>query len=613
MAWVNAEDTGTLLGSLAAVADAAGLLDGRQDTGDPGRAVRHWLETDGDRCLIVFDDAKDPDVLRPFIPVRGRAQVLITSHRQSVANLGASVPVDVFTAEEALAFLAGRTELTDGAGAAVAAELGYLPLALAQAAAVVAGQRLEYSTYLGRLRALRVEEHMTTGEGQPYPPGVAEAVLLSMDAVRAGDRAGVCAEVMEIMAVLSATGVPRDLLQAAGHAGVLARRRRWSRVSPALVDRALARLAEQSLLTFSLDGQTVIAHRLVMHVVREGLARQGRLTEVCRAAASVLDTDAVTLVGSQDRVAVRDIPKQVAALLETAAGPAVQADDGLARVLLSLRFWALYHLNELGDSALQAIAVGEPLVADFEQLLGPDHPDTLGSRNNLALAYWAAGRFDDAIPLLELILAGRQRALGVDDPSTVASRGNLATAYREAGRAVEAIPLLMETLAGRERVLGVDHPDTLASRGNLAAIYRDVGHPADAIPLLEQIAAARERLLGADHPSSLRSRNNLAIAFRDAGRTAEAISLHEQTLAACERLLGPDHAHTLTSRNNLANAYRDAGRVAEAMPLFEQALADRERVLGPDHPHTLATQSNLALARAEARRTGLAPIPGDFG
>ena len=35
-------------------------------------------------------------------------------------------------------------------------------------------------------------------------------------------RAGVCTGVMEIMAVLSAAGVRRDLLHAAGQAGVLA-------------------------------------------------------------------------------------------------------------------------------------------------------------------------------------------------------------------------------------------------------------------------------------------------------------------------------------------------------------------------------------------------------
>jgi hypothetical protein len=53
---------------------------------------------------------------------------------------------------------------------------------------------------------------------------------------------------------------------------------------------------------------------------------------------------------------------------------------------LGLRGWALWFLNDLGDSTAQAIAVAEPLLADRERVLGPDHPDTLTSRNNLAAA-----------------------------------------------------------------------------------------------------------------------------------------------------------------------------------------------------------------------------------
>ncbi|MFI5067845.1 MAG: tetratricopeptide repeat protein, partial [Streptosporangiales bacterium] len=391
-----------------------------------------------------------------------------------------------------------------------------LPLALAQAAAVIRGQHLPYGTYLERLRALPAGTYLSRGPGQPYPHGVAEAVLLSLEAVRAGDRAGVCGGVLEVLSVLSAAGVRRDLLHAAWQAGALADGS--DRLGAAVVDEALGQLAEGSLLAFSLDGEAVIAHRLVMRVVRDGLARQGRLAAVCRAAAAVLDARARALFGSLDRVAVRDIPEQVAALQDTIASCASGTGEELARILLGLRLRALYHLLELGDSTAQAIMAGEPLVADCERVLGPDHPDTLASRDNLAAA------------------------------------------YRAAGRAAEAIPLHQQTLAASERVLGPDHPSTLTSRNNLAEAYGAAGRAAEAIPLHEQTLAARERVLGPDHPHTLTSRNNLAAAYQMAGRAAEAIPLHEQTLAARERVLGPDHPHTLSSRNNLAAAYRAAGR-----------------------------------------------------
>jgi hypothetical protein len=208
VAWVNAEDESVVLAGLAEVAVALRIA-GTSDAEAAARAVRRLLEVDGERCLLVFDNATDPKLLRPFLPAAGAARVIITSNYQAVVNLGAGVPVDVFTEPEALTFLAARTGQADTAGAQeVAAEVGFLPLALAQAAAVIAAQHLSYATYLERLRRLPVAELLAAEEAGHYPRGMAAAVLLSLDGVRTGEDGEACAAVMDLLAVLSAAGVP---------------------------------------------------------------------------------------------------------------------------------------------------------------------------------------------------------------------------------------------------------------------------------------------------------------------------------------------------------------------------------------------------------------------
>jgi hypothetical protein len=243
----------------------------------------------------------------------------------------------------------------------------------------------------------------------------------------------------------------------------------------------------------------------------------------------------------------------------------------------------------------QAAALFGAAARERAAKLGPDHPHTLGSRNNLAAAYHALGRFAEAARLAEETLPIREAKLGPDHVDTLTTRNNLAAAYRALGRAAEAARLHEENLPLREAKLGPHHPDTLTSRGNLALAYLDLGRFAEAAGLDEETLRRREQALGPDHPLTFSTRNNLALDYLKLGRSADAAGLLAGNLPQAEAKLGPDHPETLTARNNLALAYRLLGRPAEAARLDEQTLKLREAKLGPDHPDTLASRGNLAL------------------
>ena len=181
MAWVDAADAPKTLDGLAQVAATLGVVGPGGDLPGTGLAVRRWLETSAKKSLVILDDVTDVDMLRPYLPAGGRCHVALTSTQQAAAALGTPVPVDAFTEDEALRFLADRAGLADTPQAReLAGENGWLPLALAQAAAVISAQGLGPATYLERLRTLTVDEYLVHSEGEPYRDGIAQAVRLSL-------------------------------------------------------------------------------------------------------------------------------------------------------------------------------------------------------------------------------------------------------------------------------------------------------------------------------------------------------------------------------------------------------------------------------------------------
>ncbi len=183
--------------------------------------------------------------------------------------------------------------------------------------------------------------------------------------------------------------------------------------------------------------------------------------------------------------------------------------------------------------------------------IGPDHPDTLDSRSNLAR-----------------VLAAR---------ADRADRARLDEAEAEY-RAV---------LDGRTRVLGPDHPDTLDSRGDLARVLAtraDRARLEEAEAEYRAAVEGRTRVLGPDHAGTLDSRSNLALVLADRGRLEEAEAEYRAVLEARTRVLGPDHAGTLDTRSNLARVLAARGRLEEAEAEYHAVLEARTRVLLPDRP-----------------------------
>ena len=119
----------------------------------------------------------------------------------------------------------------------------------------------------------------------------------------------------------------------------------------------------------------------------------------------------------------------------------------------------------------QALPLQQRALKIYEQTVGPEHPDTAGSLNNLAGLYKAMGAYDQALPRYRRALKIREKVLGPDHIDTAASLNNLAGVYQAMGAYERALPLYQRTLKITEKSLGPDHPHTVVAVNNLGALF----------------------------------------------------------------------------------------------------------------------------------------------
>jgi tetratricopeptide (TPR) repeat protein len=622
--WIDAEERAEIESGLAALARRLYPESAHLPDLEAAAWGRSWLSCH-DGWLVILDNATAPADVADLLNDGISGRFLLTSRLATGwEELASPIPLGVLGSEQAfeiMARTAGRAELLKGSEALCEA-LGNLPLAVRMAAAYMRENNISAAHYLDRLVDPGGEVIAWTRTAGNPERTVARIWLVSLR--RITDAHGTFAlDLLRILAWFAPTDIPVSLLR-----GIPGR-------SIYEIDEALGRLRAYTLITGDQDEITV--HRMVQaaarYAAKEEIAIAQAVETARRSALHLLSIAAPSsavqaleawvvwrrLVPHVDALTSRTAPQHddaaSLALLDREASylrkqrQVARAIPLFERVVSgAIRCFGpddpqtLFYRNNLaiavraaGDLQ-RATPLLEQSVADRERVLGPEHLDTLTSRNNLASAYRNAGDLRRAIALYEQVLTERERILGPEHPDTLDARNGLGSAYRTAGDLRRAIPLYEQTLTDRERILGPEHPDTLLSRSNLAYAYRLAGDLQRAVPLYEQVLSERERILGLAHPETLLSRNNLAYAYRASGDLARAIPMYEQTLTDRERILGPEHLDTLTSRNNLAYAYRASGDPGRALPLYEQTLAERERILGPEHPGTLLSRNNLASA-----------------
>ncbi len=574
--WVAAEQPALIGDQLAALGAELRCVDPGATADVVRSAVLSELREQG-RYLLIFDNAERPGDVTGWLP-GGAGHVLITTREHGWDEVAAPVEVDVLARAESIAFLRARVPSLDQADVDVlAAGLGDLPLALAQAAAFMAGTG---TPALGYLDLLRTRATDILGQSPPlsYPRSLAAATNLAADRLAASDPAA--AELASLCAFLAPEPIPEDLFTATP--SELPRTLAERAGDPLAWRQTLARLAGQAIAR--VDHRGVQLHRLTQAILRDRL-------EPTSAAAS---RNRVAAILARSNPGDPDDPATWArwAPLMPHLLTVDLAHTGNA-ALRSMACDACWYLLARGE-ARTAHDLAARLRQHWRERLGDDDRHSRAAASYLAWALREMGRYAEARDLGRDNLTRKRRVLGDDHPDTLRCAYSLAEDLRLLGDYQAARDLHQDTLDRRRGVLGENDPDTLRSAHGLASDLHQLGENRAARDLHRDTLDRRRRVLGDDHPDTLRSAYGLASDLRALGDYQAARDLHQDTLDRLRRVLGDDHPSTLISANGLAKDLRALGDYQAARDLDQDTVDRRRRVLGEDHPDTLISASSLA-------------------
>lgn len=638
--WIPADQLPLIRSTLAALAPRLGMEDIPRDrVEDAVNAVLDALRR-GDpyeRWLIIFDNADQPEDVRDLLP-SGPGHVIVTSRNHRWEAVTDIVEVDVFSRQESLDFLGRRVPgITQDEAARLAEELGDLPLALEQAAALQVESGMSVDEYL---ELLKKESSRVLAESPPTDYTVSVAAAWSLSVARLQEDMPFAWELLRRCAFFGPEPIERDLFRRGRY--VLGPPLQSEIGDPIVLSRAIRELGRYALVHVDNYHKTLQVHRLIQKLIRDGLGPDETRSmrhevHLLLAAADpdepdeiekwpryeqllphVAPSELVQCRHPDGRRLLRNIVRYLYRRGDLATGERLSRvaldqwtdesgpDDPDVLVLAGRRadiLWAR------GDYA-KAYEVRRGALERMRRVLGEEHEDTLIVANGYSADLRARGEFAEELELDETNLAATSRVFGDDNPQTFKVAKNLAEAHGLNSNYGAALATDRRTHQDRLHYYGRDdHPDVANSLGAIGRDLRQVGRYAEALKIAEQAYQdfadlVHQRILPPDHQWVLWQAKDLSVTRRKMGQLELALELAEDVYQRFTGSFGEKHPDSLSAGINLGNARRVYGDVERKVELLEQAdvlventYAQYGAVYGDDHPFTLGCALNLAIVR----------------
>ncbi len=260
---------------------------------------------------------------------------------------------------------------------------------------------------------------------------------------------------------------------------------------------------------------------------------------------------------------------------------------------MSVTFHQLGDFAEAEHHARQALEIRR-------QHLGPEHPQTLVTQNDLAsvLLAWSnvsrPGAQEEAEALLDSALRICRAEPEKNHRLTIDLLANRVALAHSHGQGELAEQLTREALALSVKFLGPDSPTSLDQEQNLAILESARNPTEEAARRLERVLEKRQRIQGPRHPDTFTTQRDLATALKNLRQLQESEHHFRALLPVQAEVMGADHPEVIMARNQFAHCLRLQDRTEEAADEFAHALDLAQSRLGDQDYLTMQLMDSLA-------------------
>ncbi|KAI9665348.1 MAG: hypothetical protein M1831_001785 [Alyxoria varia] len=589
--WVNAT-AGNFASGYERIATAVGLSSSELQNQDNllCRVQRH-LENASRRWLLVLDNADDPNLRElKYRPLRGGFTLFTTRTDEILmkfANPGDGISLESMTPAEAketfLRLTDHKNPEQDQQKDKLLELLGYLPLAIAQAAAYIynVSSCAEYLEFFQASEDERIKL-LERGIDTPYNTKDVQPAVMSTWNITLSNITRRNTRALKLLGIMSYFD-PRNIHRFYLHYKDVSNSEKLELME------ALALLKSFSLISQRADSETYDVHPLrftedntqkkfeetLPHVLTI-VAFSGKLE--IRAQSTYdnvynLYTEIVELFQSSGRLkAAETYARQALSVATRHQGPdSRDTVEATCLVVATLRIQEKY---------TESFELAKKTATKSSHLFGDDHLYTIEANLEVVMGLDQHDKVPEAVEFAQNLVRRCKQRFGEEHVYTLRVLRVFARLLSKQGNTLESVGLLREVLDKEKRMLGEGHVMMLSTTMYLSTALEREGSTDESIEMFKDLFHIYKTLRGEEDAYTLVSSYKFSSSLFRRDRSRESVELMNNSIQRCKKILGWESEITQNAITKGCGLWAEHGQTSGAVDLLQDLLRIETGVSG---------------------------------